>query len=145
MDHHRYQNVNGIAFTGIANLTGGTLNDGFKFPDGGSVWAWSTAAPTRARLRAATGVTVNLTAEDGDPTGGIANIQNVTGSPANDTITGNSASNVINGEAGHGRPPGAAAATCSSWGQPQGSSTTGAGDRHAAGRQCRQYVDGHGR
>ena len=96
-------NVNGIAFTGIADLTGGTLNDLFRFADGGSVSGvvnGGGGTDTLGYGLRTTGVTVNLTAGTATATGGVANIQNVTGSPANDIITGNSASNVINGNGG---------------------------------------------
>ena len=96
-------NVNGIAFTGIANLTGGTSTDGFKFPNGGSVSGVVNGGGGTNGIGyglRTTGVTVNLTTGTATGTGGVTNIQNVTGSPANDTIIGNAASNVINGNGG---------------------------------------------
>jgi hypothetical protein len=47
-----------------------------------------------------TGVTVNLTTDIASGTSGVANIQNVVGSPSNDTITGNAAGNTLSGGGG---------------------------------------------
>src|SRR5262249_60762671 len=47
-----------------------------------------------------TGVTVTPPTGTATGTGGVANIQNVTGSPANDRITGSPAGNVISGDGG---------------------------------------------
>ena len=91
--------LSNITFAGVANLTGGSANDIFNFSNGKGVTNGivNGGAGTRhAELSAyTTGVTVDLTAGTATGTGGVVNIQNVTGSPANDSIKGNSASNVI--------------------------------------------------
>jgi hypothetical protein len=95
--------VGSFNFSGIENLTGGTANDTFKFSSGKGVAGKVDGAGGTNTLDYSlytTGVTVNLTTGTATGTGGIANIQDVTGSPASDTITGNAASNVIIGNGG---------------------------------------------
>ena len=90
--------VGNITFAGVANLTGGSANDIFNFSNGkGVTGIVNGGAGTNTLNYSAytTGVTVDLTAGTATGTGGVVNIQNVTGSPANDSIKGNSASNVI--------------------------------------------------
>ena len=95
--------VGSFSFSGVENLTGGTANDTFKFSNGKGVAGKVNGGGGTNTLDYSlytTGVTVNLTAGTATGTGGIANIQNVTGSPANDHITGNGANNVIIGNGG---------------------------------------------
>jgi hypothetical protein len=98
-------NIGGVvSFSSVQNLVGGTGSDTFKFSNGegvtgtiaggGGIDALSYAAYT-------TGVSVNLSTGTATGTGGVSGIANVTGSPANDTITGNSSANIINGDGGN--------------------------------------------
>jgi hypothetical protein len=95
--------VGSFSFSGVENLTGGSANDTFKFSNGKGVTGTVDGGGGTNTLDYSlytTGVTVDLTAGTATGTGGIANIENVTGSPANDSITGNLASNVIVGNGG---------------------------------------------
>ncbi len=95
--------VGNITFAGVANLTGGSANDIFKFSNGkGVTGIVNGGAGTNTLNYSAytTGVTVNLTTGVATGTGGVTNIENITGSPANDSLTGNSAANVISGDGG---------------------------------------------
>jgi hypothetical protein len=97
-------NIAGVAtFTGVEDLTGGSANDTFKLSNGKGVVGvinGGGGVNTLDYSSYTTGVTVNLTTGAATGTGGVTNIQNVTGSPANDRITGSSASNVLNGDGG---------------------------------------------
>src|SRR5262249_12759439 len=95
--------VAGIAFSNIQNLAGGTGNDLFHFSSGKGVNGTINGGTGKDSLDFSaytTGVTVNLTTGTATGTGGVANIENITGSPASDSLTGSSASNVIYGDGG---------------------------------------------
>src|SRR5262249_17887293 len=92
-------------FTGIEGLTGSTGNDTFQFAPGGSITGTAdggtgTGINTLDYSLLTSGVTVNLTTNTGTGAASVLNIQNVTGSPFNDTITGSTLANVINGNGG---------------------------------------------
>src|SRR5262249_46330826 len=97
-------NVNGIVFSNVESLTGGTANDTFNFCGSGSIAGaidGGTGTNTLDYSLYATGVTVNLLAGTGTGIGTtIANIQNLTGSPQNDSLTGNASNNTISGFGG---------------------------------------------
>ena len=95
--------VGGFSFSSVENLTGGSAADTFKFSNGKSVSGkidGGGGIDTLDYSLYATGVTVNLGAGTATGTGSIANIENVTGSPASDHITGSSLNNVIKGNGG---------------------------------------------
>jgi hypothetical protein len=96
--------IAGVAtFTNVQNLAGGSANDTFKLSNGkGVAGVINGGGGTNTLDDSAyrTGVTVNLTIGTATGTGGVASIQNVVGSPANDTITGSSASNALSGSGG---------------------------------------------
>ena len=85
-------------------ISAGAGNDTFKLSNGKGVTGkidGGAGTNTLDYSLYSTGVTVNLiTGTATAMGGGIANIQNVTGSPASDTITGNTSSNVIIGNGG---------------------------------------------
>ena len=97
-------NIPGVVnFSNIEDLTGGSAGDTFKFSNGKGVTGLVDGrggTDTLDYSAYTTGVTVNLTTGTATGTGGVKNIENVTGSPANDSITGSSASNVISGDGG---------------------------------------------
>ena len=78
--------VNGLVFNSVENLTGGTGIDTIDY----SLYPY------------ATGVTVNLLTHVTDGLSGAVNaIENINGSPDNDTLIGDNNANVINGLAGN--------------------------------------------
>jgi hypothetical protein len=83
-------NVDGIAFAGIAKLTGGTLTDAFRFTTGSVSGAVDGGGGTDTLDYSAGGaaVTVNLVTDTATGTGGFANIENLVGSTAADTLLG---------------------------------------------------------
>ncbi|MGO9917135.1 MAG: beta strand repeat-containing protein [Isosphaeraceae bacterium] len=96
--------VNSIAFSGFANLTGGTAMDIFVFSSGatvkgvingggGSDWLDYAAYTTAVTVNLSTGVATGVG-------GGIANIQNVRGGQGTDKLTGSSQGNILIGGAG---------------------------------------------
>jgi hypothetical protein len=97
-------NITGVAtFTSFENLTGGSGADTFKFSNGKSISGrinGGGGADTLDYSLFSTGVTVKLGVGTATGTGSIANIENVTGSRANDSITGSSSNNVIKGQGG---------------------------------------------
>ncbi len=90
-------------FSGIQNLTGGNSNDTITFNgdsvtgtvDGGG----GTNALDYSLISA--GVTVNLAAGTATSTGGIANINQVTGSSGDDSLTGSSGNDTLAGGPGN--------------------------------------------
>jgi hypothetical protein len=96
--------VSGDTFSGFDSLNGGSGNDIFMFGSAGSVTGTingGSGTNTLDYSTHSTGVTVNLTTGAATGVGGgVSNIVNVNGSPANDSITGKSGSNTINGEGG---------------------------------------------
>ncbi len=95
--------VAGVHFAGIENLTGGTGADTFVFADGSGVSGvidGGGGINTLDYSAYTTDVTVDLEAGAATSTGGVANIQNVTGGSGNDTLTGDAKSNILTGGAG---------------------------------------------
>ena len=92
-------------FTGVENLVGGSGDDVFVFADGAGVSgaiAGGAGTNTLDYSAYATGVYVNL--QTGIATGvagGIANIQNVTGSQGDNILVGNGNRNVLTVYGGH--------------------------------------------
>jgi hypothetical protein len=83
--------VNATSFSGFANLTGGTLNDTYKFSDQAGVTGQITdASGTNALDYSAytTGVYVNLQTGAATGTGGVSGNLNVTGGKGNDILVG---------------------------------------------------------
>src|SRR5262249_13058236 len=96
-------NLNGIAFSNIETLTCSTANDVLQVRGSGSIAGTvdgGTGTNTLDYSLYSTGVTVNLTTNVATGTAGIANIQNITGSPGNDSLTGSTAVNAIAGGGG---------------------------------------------
>jgi Ca2+-binding RTX toxin-like protein len=96
-----------VAFSHVANLTGGAQNDTFVFADGQGVsgtidGGGGTNTLDYSAYSAAHPVTVNLAAGTATNTGGLKllSIQNVTGGAGNDALTGDSQANVLTGGAG---------------------------------------------
>lgn len=94
----------GFTFAGFANLTGGTGNNVFQFGAGASVSGvidGGTGTNTLDYSSYTSGVYVNLQTLAATGTGGIANIQNVTGSAVGgDILVGGGGSNVLTEHAG---------------------------------------------
>src|SRR5262249_12287424 len=82
-------NLNGMAFSNVENLTGGTAGNTFKFSNNGAVTGTVDGGVggtnTIDYSLYATGVTVNLLTSVATGTGSILHIANITGSPGNDT------------------------------------------------------------
>ena len=97
-------NIAGVtSFANVQRLTGGSANDTFKFGNGKGVTGIINGGGGTNTLDYSaytTGVSVNLTAGTATGAVGVVNIQNVIGSPANDTIIGSAANNVLNGDGG---------------------------------------------
>jgi hypothetical protein len=86
------------ASTAVENLNGGAANDVFRFADAAGVTGTVNGGGGVNTLDYSayrTGVSVNLTAGTATGTGGVLNIQNVTGSTAADHLTGSAAANVL--------------------------------------------------
>ncbi len=85
-------NVNGLSFTGVGTLTGGTQNDTFVFANGASVTGKLDGSAGTDLLNYAaytTPITVDLAAQTATGTGGIANIESLAGSKSTgDTLIG---------------------------------------------------------
>lgn len=95
--------VGNATFTAVENLTGGTLNDTFKFSNGAGVSGTIDGGGGVNTLNYAaylTAVKVNLLLGTATGTGGISNIRNVTGGAANDILVGDTNNNVLTGSAG---------------------------------------------
>ncbi len=83
--------VDGIAFTGVGNLTGGTGVDTFAFANGARVNGRIDGAAGTDELKYSlysTPITVNLISFIATGAGTIANIEKVTGGAASDTLVG---------------------------------------------------------
>jgi Ca2+-binding RTX toxin-like protein len=97
-------NIAGVdTFKNFQNLTGGSAGDTFKFSNGKSISGrldGGGGSDTLDYSSFTTGVSVDLTAGTAPGTGGAVNIENVTGTRANDHITGNALANVIKGNGG---------------------------------------------
>jgi hypothetical protein len=90
--------VGNLSFTSVQNLTGGTGNDTFHFAAGAALTGTINGGvgfDTLDYSAYATGVTVNLRTGTATGTGGVTAVQNVTGTPFNDSITGDNAGDVI--------------------------------------------------
>jgi len=95
-------NVNGAAFNGFENLTGGVKADNFIFTGSGSISGTidgGLGLDTLNYASLAAGVTVNLNGS-ASRTGGIADIENVIGTAYADSITGSDEDNDLNGNGG---------------------------------------------
>jgi len=97
-----------ILSTGVANLTGNTLNNFLYAGAGNNVLNGGTGIDTVSYaygLAGTTGVTVSLAVGTAQATGGsgsdtLTSIENLIGSGFNDSLTGNAANNVLDGGAG---------------------------------------------
>jgi Ca2+-binding RTX toxin-like protein len=91
--------LNNNDFTGIENLTGGTVADAFNFgPSGtlGGTLAGGNGNDTLNYTAASSPVTVNLETGAATNTGGISNIEALAGSAGNDTLIGQNNPNTWN-------------------------------------------------
>jgi Ca2+-binding RTX toxin-like protein len=96
--------LNGTSFANIQNLTGGAQADAFVFAKGAKVSGRIDGGEGRNRLDYGvftTSVIVDLSAGTATGTSGIANIQDVAGGTATDTLTGNGQDNVLIGGGGN--------------------------------------------
>ncbi|MGZ9738101.1 beta strand repeat-containing protein [Pseudomonas sp. GNP012] len=92
--------------TGVANLTGNSLNNTLYAGVGNNVLDGSTGIDSASYLYATSAVTVSLAVTTAQTTGGsgadtLIAIENLTGSNYNDTLTGNAAANLLSGGAGN--------------------------------------------
>jgi hypothetical protein len=95
--------LNGTAFSGIKNLTGGSAVDVFQFMTGASVGGTINGGGGGDWLdysTLTTAVTVNLASGTATHTGGVTNIQNVRAGSGNANLTGNSLGNILVGGSG---------------------------------------------
>ncbi len=88
-----------VSFKGVANLTGGSGTDTFKFASGGSVSGKINGGAGTNTLNysgdGGVAVTVNLATDTASETGGFANIQTLVGSgAAGDKLIGPNATNI---------------------------------------------------
>lgn len=102
-----------IPFNAVESLTGGWLDDSFAFAAGGSLTgslnggdALGGLADRLSFLSYTPGVTVDLTAGSapsvaGGAAGWVTGIENVVGTPGDDTLTGNAGSNYLDGAGGN--------------------------------------------
>jgi Ca2+-binding RTX toxin-like protein len=98
-----------ILSTGVANLTGNTLNNFLYAGAGNNVLDGGSGTDTVSYaygLAGTSGVTVSLITAGAQATGGsgtdtLTNIENLIGSGFNDSLTGNAGHNVLNGGAGN--------------------------------------------
>src|SRR5262249_42163602 len=92
-----------VPVSGQEKLVRGTRDHTFKFSNGVGVWGTINGGTGTNLLDYSlyiTGVTVDLTAGTATGTAGISNIQNITGTPANDTLIGDGNANVITAAGG---------------------------------------------
>src|SRR6185312_6320704 len=90
-------------FTNIQNLTGGSGNDNFMFADGAGVTGvidGGTGVNTLNYASYSTGIYANLKTLTSTDTGGIADIQNVTGGQGADILVGDANNNLLIGSKG---------------------------------------------
>lgn len=95
--------VANVTFSAFENLTGGSVNDTFRFTSFAAVTGTingGAGVNTLDDSAYPAGVSINLAAGTATATGGIANIQNITGTAFNDHLTGNAAANVISANGG---------------------------------------------
>jgi outer membrane protein OmpA-like peptidoglycan-associated protein/Ca2+-binding RTX toxin-like protein len=95
--------VAGIDFSGFENLSGGAGEDTFIFGDGSGITGVIDGGGGLNTLDYSdytSDVNADLAAGTATGTGGISNIQNVTGGAGSDTLAGNDAANVLMGAAG---------------------------------------------
>ncbi|MHC4543130.1 MAG: LEPR-XLL domain-containing protein, partial [Planctomycetota bacterium] len=96
--------VAGVIFTNIENLIGGTGSDTFIFADGGQIsglidGGWGTNTLDYSHYTTDVAVGLYISAATG--TGGVRNIQNVTGGAGNDSLIGDEAANSLIGGPGN--------------------------------------------
>ena len=92
--------------TGVAALTGNSLNNTLFAAAGNNVLNGSTGIDTASYAYAGSAVTVSLAVTTAQATGGsgsdtLVAIENLTGSNYNDKLTGDAAANLLNGGAGN--------------------------------------------
>ncbi|POF40010.1 hypothetical protein B0D71_23295 [Pseudomonas laurylsulfativorans] len=95
-----------ILATGVAALTGNSLNNTLYTGTGNNVLDGGIGADTLSYAFATAAVTVNLALTTAQATGGsgtdtLLNFENITGSNYNDKLTGNAAANTLNGGVGN--------------------------------------------
>ncbi|MCP2066835.1 beta strand repeat-containing protein [Pseudomonas laurylsulfatiphila] len=95
-----------VLATGIAGLTGNSLNNTLHAGAGNNVLNGGTGVDTASYLYATSAVAVSLAVTTAQATGGsgadtLIAIDNLTGSNYNDTLTGNAAANLLSGGAGN--------------------------------------------
>jgi hypothetical protein len=96
--------VGSTAFSGFANLTGGSANDTFKLANGvGVTGTIDGGAGTNTLDESAylTGVVIDLLLGQATNVGAIANIQNATAGAGNSILVGNGAANVLTATGGN--------------------------------------------
>ncbi len=93
--------------SGAVTLLGGASNDTLVGGKGNDVFDGGAGSDTIDYSRATGGVTVNLSITTGQSVGGgegtdtLRNVENITGSQYNDTLTGNSGDNIFFASGGH--------------------------------------------
>ncbi|WP_085725525.1 S-layer family protein [Pseudomonas sp. R37(2017)] len=92
--------------TGVASLTGNSLDNTLYAGAGNNVLNGSTGVDTASYLYAGSAVTASLAVTTTQATGGsgadtLIAVENLTGSNYNDRLTGNAAANLLNGGAGN--------------------------------------------
>jgi hypothetical protein len=95
--------VSGVIFTDIENLIGSICSDTFIFADGGRIsglidGGWGTNTLDYSNYTTDVAVGLYISAATG--TGGVRNIQNVTGGAGNDSLIGDEAANSLIGGPG---------------------------------------------
>ena len=92
--------------TGVASLTGNSLNNTLYAGAGNNVLNGGTGVDTASYLYAGSAITASLAVTTAQATGGsgadtLLAIENLTGSNYNDRLTGNTAANLLNGGGGN--------------------------------------------